>query len=68
VGLGLVFAAQDDVILAVAELDASLEAVEQRRRDGDIAFGREAVGNVADVDVDAENFLNDDNARPQPLM
>jgi len=44
----------DDVGRRVADVDAALVAVEQRRRDCDIAVGGEAVADAADVAVDAE--------------
>ena len=52
----------------IADIDAGLDAVENRRRDGEIACRREAVGHRADVMVDAENLLDDDDAalRPRP--
>ena len=38
-----------------------LDAVEDRGRDRDVAFDREAVTDRADVMVDAKNFLDDDH-------
>ena len=61
VALGLVFAADDDVLVGIAEFDPPFEAVEEGRRDGQISLPRVAVGDVADMGVDAENFLNDDD-------
>ena len=46
----------------VAELDALLDAVEQRRRADRIAGGGETVRHVAHVVVDAEDLLDDDDA------
>ena len=47
--------------LVVAGLEILLGAVEHLRRDRDIAQRGVAVGNVADVVVDAENLLDDDD-------
>ena len=45
----------------IAQLDALFGAVIKRRRDSHIAIGGKAVGEGADMLVDAENFLNDDD-------
>ena len=45
-------AAAGDVVGAVAELDAALDPVEQRRRDRDVALCRIVVAHRADVAVD----------------
>ena len=49
-------------VVVVGELDAPLPAVEEGRRDGQIAFPGKPVGDLADMAVDAENFLDDDDA------
>ncbi len=46
--------------LVVAELDAGVRAVEEVRREHDVALARDALGDVADVRVDSEDFLHDD--------
>ena len=61
VALGLEAAADSFVIILVDEIDIRLEAVEDGRRDGDIAFGGETIHDVANMAVDAENLLNDDD-------
>ena len=61
VALGLVFAADGHVFVGIVELDPPFEAVEDGRRDGKISFRRVTVGDVADMGVDAENFLDDDD-------
>ena len=48
--------------LVIAELNALLGAVEQRRRDRRITLPGEHVDEMLDVAVDAEDFLNDDDA------
>ena len=48
-----------DAVLVVAELDARLVAVEDRRRDAVVAVLGVAVGDAADVRVDAEDLLDD---------
>src|SRR5262245_34718279 len=48
-----------DLLGRIAGLEVAHLAVEQRRRHGDVAFGREAVAHAADVMIDAENFLDD---------
>ncbi len=46
--------------VGVAAFKTGAGAVEQFGRDGEVAFGGEAVGYIADVRVDAEDFLEDD--------
>ena len=46
----------------VADVEAFLDVVEDRRRDREIALGRELVGDRADMRVDAEDLLHDDDA------
>ena len=41
---------------------ATRAAIEQSRRDGRITVGRDTVADGADVMIDAEDFLNDDDA------
>ncbi len=55
-------AALANIVLGVAEFHAALGAVEQRRGADRVARGGEAVGHVADVVIDAENLLDDDDA------
>ena len=50
----------------VAELDAALDPVEQRRRDREIAVGRIAVADRPDVAVDPEDLLHDDQPAARP--
>ena len=52
------------VVGRIGQLDAALDPVEQRRRDGQITLGGEAVGDVADVGGDAEDLLADHQAGP----
>ena len=51
-----------DLVRRIAALEVLLRAIEQRRRDGGIAFGGEPVADRADVMIDAENLLDDDDA------
>src|SRR5215468_9968292 len=46
--------------LVIAEVDAALDAVEKRRRQGDVAVRGEPVGHRTHVPVDAEDLLDDD--------
>ena len=46
-------------LVAVSELDAAANAIEQTRRDGHVAGGGETIGDGPDVPVDAEDFLRD---------
>jgi hypothetical protein len=39
-----------------------LDAIEQRRRNGEVAVGRVSVADTPDVAVDAEDLLDDDEA------
>ena len=48
--------------LLVARLVVLLHAIVDRRRDGDVAMRGVEIGGGADVMVDAEDFLNDDDA------
>src|SRR5690606_801403 len=48
------------VVGAVAELDATLDPVEQRRRDDDVALPGIIVAHRADVAVHPEDLLHDD--------
>ena len=61
-------AAAGDVVGAVAELDAGLDPVEQRRRDDDVALCRIVVAHRADVAVDPENLLRDDQGAARRLL
>src|SRR5581483_7048396 len=51
------------LLLGVAELDAGLDAPEQVRGEHDVAFLGVVVRDLADVGVDAENLLAQDDAR-----
>src|SRR2546428_771287 len=51
-----------DIGLLIAHLDAALDAVEERGGQGDEAVGGEAVGELLDVRVDAEDLLDDDES------
>src|SRR5438477_9606312 len=53
-------AATLDVRLLVAGLEAALDAIEQRGRDGEVAFLGEAIGDALDVVVHAEDLLDHD--------
>ena len=46
--------------LRIVEIEAWLVAVEDSRRDAVVAVRRPAVGDAADMRVDAENLLDDD--------
>src|SRR5690606_36071333 len=59
--LGAEVAPLRDVLGAVAELDSLLQAVEERRRHDVVALAREAVGDGADVAIDAEDLLKNDH-------
>ena len=45
----------------VADVETLLDVVEDRRGDGQIPFRGEAVGHLADMRVDAEDLLDDDD-------
>ena len=62
VGLGDEGARLLDLGRRVAGLEILLRAVEQRRRHRGIAIAGEVVADLADVLVDAENLLDDDDA------
>jgi len=53
------------VVGGIAELDVALDAVERRRRDREVAGRRIAVGDSADVRVDAEDLLQHDDRAPR---
>ena len=59
-GHGLPFAPARDVLRRVADVDVALVAIEQRRGDRPVAIGGVAVADAADVAVDAEDLLRDD--------
>ncbi len=48
--------------VVVADVEAGLDAVENRRRDGDIAGRGGAMRDRADVVIDAKNLLHDHHA------
>ncbi len=52
--------ADGESIRPVAELDAGLATIKQRRRDAVVAVGRVAVRDFSDMLVDAKNLLDDD--------
>src|SRR6266581_3303617 len=58
-------AAALDVRLLVARLEAALDSVEDRGRDGQVAGLREAVGDVLDVVIHAEDLLDHDQRAPR---
>jgi hypothetical protein len=49
-------------LLAVPELDAAADAIEQTRRDGHVSFRGVTIGDGPDVPIDAEDFLRDHTA------
>src|SRR6202012_3686733 len=49
-------------VSVVAGLEIGLDMLENRRRDGEIALGREPVGDLPDMGVDAEDLLDDDDS------
>src|SRR5439155_20426650 len=51
-----------DIGLLIAHIDAALDAVEERGGQGDEAVGGEAVRELLDVRVDAEDLLDDDES------
>ena len=51
-----------EVGLVITKLDAGLDAIEQRGADSEIAVAGEHVDLAADVAIDAEDFLDDDQA------
>ena len=57
---GMPAAAAVDVFLAVPGLEPRFGSIEDRGGQREISRGREAVGDVLDVSVDAEDLLNDD--------
>ena len=58
---GLQLPAPGDVGRRVTDVHAALVAVEQRRRDHEVAVGGKPVADAADVAVDAEDLLRDDD-------
>jgi len=50
----------------VAELDAAAHPIEQRWRDGGIAFGGKLISHCADVTVDAEDLLDHQQRAARP--
>ena len=48
-------------IRIVADIKTLLDVIEHRRRDREIAFGGEPVGDRPDMGVDTKNLLNDDD-------
>ena len=50
----------------VAEFNAGLNAVKERGRDGEKAVTCAAVGDGTNMGVDAEDFLDDDEAGDRP--
>src|SRR5258706_13917322 len=63
VGIGNELARRRDFFRRTAALEIALDAVEDRRRDGDIAFIREAVADSADVVIDAKDFPDHNDCR-----
>ena len=51
-----------DFVRRISALEIRLLAIEQRRRNGRIAIGGEAIAHRPDVMIDAKDFLNDDDA------
>jgi hypothetical protein len=62
IGLGDELAGVLDFRRGVAAFEIGLRAVEQGGRHSDVAIGGKTVANRADVLVDAEDFLDDDDA------
>jgi hypothetical protein len=60
--VGDVFARVGDLVRRIAAFEILLLSVEQRRRNGGIAFAREPVADRPDVMIDAEDFLDDHDA------
>src|SRR2546429_5786201 len=52
-----------DFFRRIAALEIALDAVEDRRRDGDIAFIREAVADCPDVVIHAQDLLDHHDCR-----
>ena len=61
-GLRLEFATACNVRGRIADVDAFFIAIEQRRRDDTIAIRRVSVADTANMAVDAEYFLRDDES------
>src|ERR1043166_4055405 len=59
--LGLELASLCSIRRRVPDLEIALIAIEQRRRDGDVAVLREAVADAAHMAVHAEDLLHDDD-------
>ena len=62
IGIGDELAGVGDLVRRIAALEIRLLAVEQRRRHSHVTFGGKAVADRANVMIDAENFLDDDDA------
>ena len=62
VGIGDEFARIGDLVGRVAAFEIGLLAVEHRGRQRRIALAGQPVAHRADVMIDAEDFLNDDDA------
>ena len=63
VGIGDEFARVGDFVRRIAALEIRLDAVEDRRRDRDIACARETVADRADVVIDAKDLLDHHDGR-----
>src|SRR5438552_4431922 len=61
-GSGLELATARDILRRVTDIEVALIAIEQRRRDGHVTIGREAAADAADVAVDAEDLLGNDQS------
>ena len=55
-------------VSVVAGLELGLDMLENRRRHGEVALGREPVGDVADMRIDAEDLLDDDDPAARRLL
>ena len=49
-------------VSVVAGLELGLDMLENPRRDGEIALGREPVRDIPDMRIDAKNLLDDDDS------
>ena len=63
VGIGDELARHRDLFGRIAALEVGFDAIEDRRRDGDIAVAGDTVADRANVVIDAEDFLNHHHRR-----
>src|SRR6185437_14117542 len=55
------------IIRRIAEFDIPLDAIENRRSDGKIAGSREGIRSIANVTIDAEDLLKNNDAAARTM-